>query len=130
MLFCEKSLRLGTTNIPFPVVAIQVEKKPKESWNEHYERLQDWIRKARLPTTDDWYLAHFRTHILFGDDPFKNQMVNPQKWVDVMDNLEALYDRVKMEREIFQRKLRIMMKERLMLSRENTTRILKEEQRG
>ena len=111
-------------------MTIQVVKKPKESWNEYYERLQDWIRKAKLSATDDWYLAHFRAHILFGDDPFKNQMVNPQKWVDVMDNLEALYDRVKMEREIFQRKLRMMMKERLMLSRENTTRILKEEERG
>jgi len=100
MLFCEKSLMFGTTSIRFPVVTIQVVKKPKESWNEYFERLQDWIRKAKLSATDDWYLAHFRAHIRFGDDPFKNQMVNPQKWVDVMDNLEALYDRVKMERDI------------------------------
>lgn len=72
-------------------LAIQVAKNPKESWNEYLTRLITWVKTAHVMVDDEWYLAHFRAHITYGEDPYPNKTVSPKAWANRMDEVETRY---------------------------------------
>ena len=74
-------------------IPIQIVKNPTESWNDYYLKLKTWVKTTHVAVNDGWYLAHFRAHIRYGEDPYTNKSVSPKEWANRMDELETRYAR-------------------------------------